>query len=112
MGILLAYFFFIASTLAVIVTGWIGVADSSVAGLHLQHATAIQHSYDSSGMAENSDAGGAAPAAKAKARAPQQSVASLRPRHRRPHLTARLGRELGADPRLALRNAPPPDDGH
>jgi len=116
MGILIAYFFFIASTLAVIVTGWIGVADSGVASLHLQRATAIERSYDSSGydssvMAENSDDGGAAPAAKAKARAPQ-GVASLRPRHRRPRLAARLDHGLGADPRVALRGAPSPDDGH
>jgi uncharacterized membrane protein len=111
MAILIAYFFFIASTLAVIVTGWIGVADSGVAGLHLQHVTAIQHSYDSSVMAENSDDAGAAPAAKAKASAPH-GVASVRPQHRRPRLTARLGHEPGAEPQVALRGAPPPDDRH
>jgi hypothetical protein len=104
MGILLAYFAFVASTLAVIVTAWIGVADSDAARLHLQHASAIQHSYDASVMADNSVQVQPAPAkTAAKTAAPRQSErhAAARVLHRHPY-----------DPRVALRLNPPTDDGH
>jgi hypothetical protein len=104
MGILLAYFTFVASTLAVIVTAWIGVADSGVAGLHLQHATAIQHSYDASVMADDSADLQPAPAvAAAKTAAPRVGER---------HAAARLLKRQPYDPRVALRLNPPTDDGH
>ncbi|HUI14276.1 MAG TPA: hypothetical protein VL048_12495 [Xanthobacteraceae bacterium] len=51
MGILLAYFVWVTSMLAVIAAAWIGIGDSAGTRLHLQRATLIQHSYDAAVMA-------------------------------------------------------------
>lgn len=111
MGILIAYFIFIASTLAVIVTSWVGIADSGVAGLHLQRPSAIQQSYDTSVMAEDS---GNTPTTDRTATALRSGVsqhrADVRP-HARAHL-ARRSHGIGADPHLALGGKPLPDEGH
>lgn len=112
MGILIAYFVFIASTLAVIVTSWIGVADSGVAGLHLQRASAIQQSYDTSVMAEDPGDTPAAVTAKAAARNSAAEHGPVARLHARAHLARRRARDFGTDPHLALRGTPPPDDGH
>lgn len=107
MGILIAYFAFVASTLAVIVTAWIGVADSGIERVHLQRATAIQHSYDASVMADNGADGRPAPAAAAKTAAKIHE-----PRHSERHALARVLNRHPYDPRVAWRLNPPTDDGH
>jgi hypothetical protein len=111
MGILLAYFAFVASTLAVIMTAWIGVADSGVARLHLQHASAIQHSYDASVMADNAADARPAPAAAVKTAA-KTAAKTLAPRHSERHAAARVLNRHPYDPRVAWRLNPPTDDGH
>jgi hypothetical protein len=111
MGILIAYFVFIASTLAVIVTSWIGVADSGAGGLHLQRA-AIQKSYDTSVGAE--DFGDTPPTTTPKVTARNSTMehGGLAKLHARAHLAARRAHDSSADPHLALRATPLPDDGH
>ncbi len=104
MGILLAYFVWVVSTLAVIATVWIGVADSGVDRLHLQRATAMQRSFDASVMAENDTA---TAATKAK---PDVPHAVTGPRRAAPRLSRRQRRNF--DPRLALRANPPLFDGN
>jgi hypothetical protein len=113
MGILIAYFVFIASTLAVIVTSWIGVADSGAAGLHLQRVRATQQSYDTSVMVE--DPGATSPPATATTASARSNESEHGPGaklHARAHLAAGRGHDFVADPRLALRGTPPPDGGH
>ncbi|HEX3937964.1 MAG TPA: hypothetical protein VHX43_10710 [Xanthobacteraceae bacterium] len=105
MGILLAYFVWVACTLAVIVTAWVGVADSGVDRLHLQRASVIQHSHDAAFMAEDD----LPPAATAAAAA--HSPAAHAVAHDR-RTAARRPRQHGYDPRVALSLDPPPDDGH
>jgi hypothetical protein len=118
MAVLIAYFAFVVSTLAVIVTAWIGVAESGAERMHLQRASAIQHSYDASFMADDSGDTGSATAATATAKAPPAAAtaANAKPQHWRAHLARRLpsqpNQRLGADPHIALRGLPPPDDGH
>ncbi len=124
MGILLAYFLWVTGMLAIIVTAWIGVADSGVERVHLRRA-AIGRSYDAAFTAEN----GSAPAATARAqtaaardrrgdaRMPESAAANTRaqlPAERRSgrRVASQLGRSLGAGPRVALRANPPPFDGH
>lgn len=107
MGILLAYFAFVASALAVIVTAWVGVADSGVDRLHLQHASAIQHSYDASVMADN-----AADARPTPAPAAKTGAKTFASRHSERHAAARVLNRHPYDPRVAWRLNPPTDDGH
>ena len=102
MGILLAYFVWVACTLAVIVTAWVGVADSGAERLHLQRATLIQRSHDAAFMAEDD-----APLT-GLAAASKPHVAAARDRA----MTARRPPRRGDDPRVALRLNPPTDDGH
>jgi hypothetical protein len=102
MAILLAYFVWVACTLAVIVTAWVGVADSGAERLHLQRATLIQRSHDAAFMAEDD-----APLSAATAAAKPHAAAD---RDRR--TAARRPRQHGYDPRVALRLNPPTDDGH
>ena len=103
MGILLAYFVWVVSTLAVIATAWIGVADSGVDRLHLQRATSIQRSFDASFMAADDDD---TATAKAKPDAPHAVTGAHR-------AAARLTRRhRNFEPRVALRANPPPFDGH
>jgi hypothetical protein len=124
MGILLGYFLWVTSMLAIIVTAWIGVADSGVERVHLPRA-ATGRSYDASFMAANNIAPAATPRAqtaaasdrRAEARMPGSVAANTgaAAAERRPgrHVTARLNRSLGAGPRVAaLRANPPPFDGH
>jgi hypothetical protein len=123
MGILLAYFLWVTSTLAIIVTAWIGVADSGVERVRVQRV-AMGRSYGASLMAEDDIAPATtAPAQTAaasdhhtEARMPGTVAASTRARvsaKRRPgrHVAPRLGRSLGAGPSVALR-ANLPFDGH
>lgn len=117
MAILIAYFAFVVSTLAVIVTAWIGVADAGAERLHLQQASVVQRSYDASFMAEDESNTALAPATTDKAKAPQVAAAAhFKPQHRRAHIARRLPlqpeQRVAADPRIALRGLPPPDDGH
>ena len=124
MGILLAYFVWFTGMLAIIVTAWIGVADSGVERVHLRRA-ATGRSYDAAFMAENKFAPAATarpqtPAAsdrRAGARMPGSVAANTgtpAAAERRPgrHVTPRLNRSLGAGPRVALRANPPPFDEH
>jgi hypothetical protein len=124
MGILLAYFLWVTSVLAIIVTAWIGVADSGVETVHLRRA-ATGRSYDAAFTAEigNAPAGttGALTAAaserRGNARMPESAAANTRaqlPGERRSgrHVASQLGRSRGAGPRVALRANPPPFDGH
>lgn len=120
MGILLAYFAFIASTLAVIVTAWIGIAESGAERMHLPHASVIQQSYDASFMAEDSGDTPAQPAAAAKVKGPQTALSSPAPRSRA-HVVSRLRQRIARRPdavsgsylgAVALRGLSPPDDGH
>ena len=104
MGILLAYFVWVVSTLAVIATAWIGVADSGVDRLHLQRATSIQRSFDASFMAEDDDDTAAAKATAGTRRAPS-------PARTRRGVAWRDG-SRNLEPRVALRANPPPFDGH
>lgn len=116
MAILLAYFVFVTSTLAVIATAWIGVAESGAARVHLQRASAIQQSYDASFMAEDS---GNTASSSVKTGAPRTAEIT-RTIHRRAHAASRLEPRLARSrPALgqqfdavALRGMPPPDDGH
>lgn len=101
MAILLGYFVVVVSTLAVIVTAWIGVAESGETRLHLQRPSAIQQSYDASFMAADSDT---PPGAKAK-----QPHAARNARRAAARLTVR--RYEGFHSRVALRGLPPPDAG-
>ncbi len=52
MTILLAYFLWVISTLAVIVTVWIGVADSGMARVQPRQVPAMQQSLDAALQAE------------------------------------------------------------
>ncbi len=122
MGILVAYFLWVTSMLAIIVTAWIGVADSGVERVHLQRA-ATGRSYEASFMAAND----IDPAATARTpttsdrRAKTQLLGSVAANthapaavERRPgrHATAPLNRSFAAGPRVALRANPPPFDEH
>jgi hypothetical protein len=124
MGILLGYFLWVTSMLAIIVTAWIGVAVSGVERVHLRRA-ATGRSYDAAFMAANDIAPAATPRAqtaaandrRAEARMPGSVAANTgapAAAERRPgrHVAARLNRALGAGPRVALRANPPPFDGH
>ncbi len=102
MGILIAYFVWVVGTLAIIVTAWVGVADSGAERLHFQRATLIQQSYDASFMAE----GNTRPAASVAAAKPQAPHADTR------RVAARLPGRHGSNRRVALRFNPPTDDGH
>ena len=102
MGILVAYFVWVVGTLAIIVTAWIGVADSGAERLHLQRATLIQQSYDASVMAEDDTR----PAARVAAAKPRTAHADTR------RVVGRLAARHGANRRVALRFSPPTDDGH
>ena len=104
MAILIAYFVWVVSTLAIIATAWIGVANSGAERLHLQRATAIHQGYDASFMAED-DTPPAASVAATKAQAPH-AVGSAR------RAAARLPGRRGFNRRVALRFNPPTDDGH
>ncbi len=123
MAILLAYFLWVTSVLAIIVTAWIGVADSGVETVHLRRA-ATGRSYDAAFMAENGNAPAGTTAAqtaaaserRGDARMPQSAAANTLPVERRPgsgrHVASQLGRSRGAGARVALRANPPPFDGH
>ena len=123
MGILLAYFLWVTGMLAIIVTAWIGVADSGVERVHLRRA-AIGRSYDAAFTAENGSPAATARAQTAAARdrrgdarMPESAAANTRaqlPAERRSgrRVASQLGRSLGAGPRVALRANPPPFDGH
>ncbi len=102
MGILIAYFAWVVGTLAVIVTAWVGFADSGAERLHLQRATLIQQSYDASFMAEDDTR----PAATVAAARPQTAHADAR------RVAARPSARHGSNGRVALRFSPPTDDGH
>lgn len=102
MGILVAYFVWVVGTLGIIVTAWIGVADSGAERLHLQRATLIQQSYDASVIAEDNTR----PATSVAAAKPQAAHADTR------RVAARLSARHGANRRVALRLNPPTDDGH
>jgi hypothetical protein len=124
MGILLAYFLWVTSALAIIVTAWIGVADSGVETVHLRRA-ATGRSYDAAFMAENGNAPAGTTAAQTAAaserrggaRMPESAAANTRaqlPAERRSgrHVASQLGSSRGAGARVALRANPPPFDGH
>ncbi len=124
MGILLAYFVWVTSVLAIIVTAWIGVADSGIERVHLRRAETAR-SFDASFTAAN-DIDPAATARaqtaaandrRAEARMPGRVAAHTgapAAAERRPgrHIAAPLDRSPGAGPRVALRASPPPFDGY
>jgi len=79
MAILLAYFAFVAGTLAVIVAAWVGVGDSAATRLHAPSTGTFQQSYDAFVTAKDS----AAPEAVATRKSHAPRTADLRARQRR-----------------------------